>query len=120
MEEKKPKKEIRVGIIGGGSAGIKVLMELEKHGFDPFIIPVNDNTINILGTSYEEIKQVDATFNKKLFIPIGYDFDDKKERAHPKVDLVTEFKLIQQKQSNLSKWERDWVVLEFNKRFKKI
>ena len=34
------------------------------------------------------------------------------------VDIVKEFELIQQKKSNLSKWERDQVVHIFNQNFK--
>ncbi len=34
------------------------------------------------------------------------------------IDIVKEFELIQQKKSNLSKWERDQVVHIFNQNFK--
>lgn len=35
-----------------------------------------------------------------------------------KVDIVHEFSLIQEKKSNLSKSQRDWVVNQFNRKFK--
>lgn len=38
----------------------------------------------------------------------------------PNVNIITEFELIQQKKSNLSKSQRDWVVSQFNKRFELI
>jgi len=34
------------------------------------------------------------------------------------IDIVKEFELIQQKKSNLSRWERDQVVRIFNQNFK--
>lgn len=41
-------------------------------------------------------------------------------RKRPSVDLIKEFELIQQKKSKLSRNDRDWVVFQFNKRFKQI
>lgn len=41
-----------------------------------------------------------------------------KTRKRPSVDLIKEFELIQQKKSKLSRNDRDWVVFQFNKRFR--
>lgn len=38
----------------------------------------------------------------------------------PNVNIVEEYKLILQKKSKLSKRDRDWVVYQFHRRFKKI
>lgn len=38
----------------------------------------------------------------------------------PKVNIISEFELIQQKKSNLSRSEREWVVKQFNKAFKRL
>lgn len=35
----------------------------------------------------------------------------------PKVNIIQEFELIQQKKSKLSRSEREWVIKQFNKRF---
>ena len=37
-----------------------------------------------------------------------------------KLNLISEYGLIQEKKSNLSKWERDEVIFQFEKRFRKI
>ena len=43
-----------------------------------------------------------------------------KTRQRPNVNLVEEYKLIQQKKSNLSKSDRDWVEHQFNRRYKEV
>ena len=39
----------------------------------------------------------------------------KRQRETPKVNIVEEFKLIQEKKSKLSRKDRDWVVFKFNR-----
>lgn len=39
---------------------------------------------------------------------------------YPKVDIVEEYKLIQQKKSNLSRRERNWVEYQFERNFKRV
>lgn len=39
----------------------------------------------------------------------------KRQRETPKVNIVEEFKLIQEKKSKLSRKDRDWVVFQFNR-----
>jgi len=41
-------------------------------------------------------------------------------RKRPQVNIVEEFKLIQQKKSKLSRNDRDWVESQFHKNFKKV
>lgn len=43
--------------------------------------------------------------------------NSKPQRQTPKVNLVEEFRLIQEKKSKLSKKDRDWVVFQFNRNF---
>lgn len=42
-----------------------------------------------------------------------------KEKEIPN-DIVKEYGLIQQKKSNLSKSQRDWIVWKFEKNFKRV
>jgi hypothetical protein len=44
----------------------------------------------------------------------------RKQRERPKVNLVSEFELIQNKKSKLSKNDRDWVEFQFHRNFKLI
>jgi len=39
----------------------------------------------------------------------------KRQRETPKVNIVEEFKLIQEKKSKLSRKDRDWIVFQFNR-----
>lgn len=43
-----------------------------------------------------------------------------KEPKRPDVDIVTEYGLIQQKKSRLSRSQRDWVVWQFEQQFEKV
>ena len=47
-------------------------------------------------------------------------YGNSKPKESPKVDIVKEFGLIQQKKSNLSKSERDWVVWQFERNFERV
>ena len=87
-----------------------------------------DGKINILGKNYIEkprsrsksksyselspLMMMAAAF--QLLYPI---YGDKKEKVRPKVNILTEFELIQQKKSKLSKSNRDWVEYMFHKNF---
>ncbi len=41
-------------------------------------------------------------------------------RPNPTVDLVEEYKLVQEKKSKLGKRDREWVIWAFNKTYKAI
>ena len=43
-----------------------------------------------------------------------------RQKETPNVDIVKEYELIQQKKSNLSKSQRDWVVWQFEKNFERV
>ena len=40
--------------------------------------------------------------------------------SEPKVNLIDEFRLIQNKQSKLSRKDRNWVIFQFNRNFKLV
>jgi hypothetical protein len=42
------------------------------------------------------------------------------QKETPNVDVVKEYGLVQQKKSNLSKSQRDWVVWQFEKNFERV
>lgn len=86
--------------------------------------------IEIEGKIYEEIPQQSSNTrtSKKLaaMLSIGALMHDMSyggssyTRQRPSVDLVEEFRLIQQKKSKLNRSDRDWVVSQFNKLYKEI
>lgn len=88
------------------------------------------NIIEVNGQKYLVIEDQPTSpkkFSKSMAMSIfaqmammGGDYGPKREKEGPKVDIVKEYGLIQLKKSNLSKSQRDWVVWNFNKRFKKI
>ncbi|MBC7524161.1 MAG: hypothetical protein H7239_06960 [Flavobacterium sp.] len=43
-----------------------------------------------------------------------------RQRETPKVNIVEEFKLIQEKKSKLSRNDRDWVVAKFNRYYEMV
>jgi len=47
-------------------------------------------------------------------------FGSKNGPERPDVDIISEFKLIQEKKSNLSRTQRDWVEMQFHKNFVKL
>jgi hypothetical protein len=47
----------------------------------------------------------------------GYYGGVKKQREMPHVNIIEEYGLIQQKKSNLSRSQRDWVVHTFERNF---
>lgn len=38
----------------------------------------------------------------------------------PNVDIISEYELIQKKQSKLTKSKRDWVVFQFERNFERV
>ena len=43
-----------------------------------------------------------------------------RQRETPKVNIVEEFKLIQEKKSKLSRKNREWVVFQFNRHYEMV
>lgn len=44
----------------------------------------------------------------------------KRQRETPKVNIVEEFKLIQEKKSKLPRKDREWVVFQFNRHYEMV
>lgn len=85
--------------------------------------------LEINGTQYVQ-KQIQNPYTKfnpivtkvlMMAMTLGASLSsDKRGPERPEVDIVSEFKLIQKKKSNLSKSQRDWVEMQFHKNFIKI
>lgn len=77
--------------------------------------------IDINGTTYKPKKQPkqSAKMSKLMLMALMFGGLDSglKSRKRPQVDIIEEFKLIQKKESKLSRNDRDWVVFQFHKRF---
>lgn len=87
-----------------------------------------ENVIEINGNKYvQKIKGNDGVpMSHKMFslemmaMTMMGGFSAPRSRQTPKVDIVKEYGLIEQKKSNLSKRERDWVVQQFELNFTKL
>jgi hypothetical protein len=62
----------------------------------------------------------EALMMEYAFSSIYIGQNTKRPRERPRVDIVKEFELIQQKKSKLSRSDRDWVVKVFNENFVKV
>ena len=85
--------------------------------------------IDINGVTYQKIEHQQPTKRPSKSIVMlhamamafggqGMLGTSKKTQSAPSVNLVAEFRLIQDKKSNLSRSEREYVVREFNKHYK--
>ena len=82
--------------------------------------------IEINGTKYIErqAEKPNSRLGGKMGLLLGMAamfggmMGDIKEPERPDVNIVEEYKLIQQKKSQLSRSQRDWVEYTFNKHFK--
>ena len=91
---------------------------------------IQDNSFDIDGVRYAPIEQQKSGLSKKMmgilavasmFAPVaGYGLSNKVRILPRGTDIIEEFKLIQEKKSNLGKWERDEVVRIFERNFKKV
>jgi len=133
-------KKFAVGVIGHVDSGkatlTAALMSAVNNKVDVIVIdePKYDNSFVVNGERYAPIEREEKKHSKGLgklatiaamtYLPYISNLGSphsKYDRKLPKgVDLVKEFSLIQNKQSKLSKWERDEVIFQFNKHFKKV
>lgn len=116
MSEKKT-----VAIIGNPYVGAKqVLKEVDSS----FVIFDNEK-ITINGVAYierEQKKKYPKSFAEIAIDNAVVDYMSSHYSRKLSKDIIIEleFALIQLKKSKLSKWERDEVVFQFNKKYKKI
>ena len=83
--------------------------------------------IEINGIKYQKIEKQprknSKTMNKVLMMAAmfgGLDGIGGKTRKRPNVVLEQEYGLIQEKKSKLSRNDRDWVVYQFERQYKRI
>ena len=85
--------------------------------------------IEINGKKYQKIEREEKKHSKPfseiymtamMFSGMYDGLNRTYKRETPKVDIVQEFELIQQKKSKLSKSQRDWVENQFLNNFREI
>lgn len=91
---------------------------------------IKDNSFELNGERYAPIEQQKSGLSKNMmgilsvasmFAPLaGYGMSNKVRILPRSTNIIEEFKLIQNKESKLSKWERDEVVRIFKRNFKKV
>jgi len=89
-----------------------------------------ENIIEINGVKYSEKKpkEIPRGVSSRLFQTMAmvaflggdFGFGGGHSRKRPNVDIVEEYSLIQQKKSNLSRSDRDWVVRVFESNYTRV
>ena len=131
----------RIGIIGHvGHGKNAVVQELKNKGIDVVVIDniEPDESFDLNGVKYAPIKTEQRKHKhvssklggimamaSMIYMPYQDDFygygESRYERKLPDgTDIVKEYGLIQNKQSKLSKWERDMVVKIFEKNYYRV
>jgi hypothetical protein len=131
----------RIGIVGHiGHGKNTVVQELKNKGIDVVVIDniEPDESFDLNGVKYAPIKteqrkhkHVSSKFGgimamaSMIYLPYMNDLygygESRYERKLPDgTDIVKEYGLIQNKQSKLSKWERDMVVRIFEKNYYRV
>ena len=135
--------ENKIGIIGMDGTGKAVAEALKNRGVDVIIVDeptlhTHDESFDLHGVRYAPIeteqrkhKHVSSKLGgimamaSMIYLPYmnnlyGYG-ESRYERKLPEgTDIVKEYGLIQNKQSRLSKWERDMVVRIFEKNYYRV
>jgi len=130
----------RIGIIGSGDAGKTAIKALKEKGIDVVVIDniEHDESFDLNGVKYAPIKTEQRKHKhvsskiggimamaSMIYMPYMNDLygygESRYERKLPDgTDIVKEYGLIQNKQSKLSKWERDMVVRIFEKNYYRV
>ena len=140
MEENSKTK--RIMIAGVSTLGSATARELTRAVVDAQsergVVIVNDNPddygkVRIEGKEYQLIEKDNekpsllrnSKFGSMLAMAemmndMFYNTPQKKPRERPYVNIIEEFTLIQQKKSKLSRSDREWLVREFNSKFKEV
>ena len=125
----------KVAIVGAGSDidYARVVSELEHKGLNVVVIG-NEieskiiNTIEVNGVKYKEKEKPERPkINSHIFSTLlmygaldGMNIGGSGKQSIPKVDIVKEYGLIQQKKSLLSRSERESVIAQFNRKYEQI
>jgi hypothetical protein len=133
--------ENKIGIIGHvGHGKNDVVQELKNKGIDVVVIDniEPDESFDLNGVKYAPIKTEQRKHKhvssklggimamaSMIYMPYMNDLygygESRYERKLPDgTDIVKEYGLIQNKQSKLSKWERDMVVRIFEKNYYRV
>lgn len=102
-------------------------MLMQKHNLD-LIQTIEMNTIEINGIKYQQNEPEKRSragsrmlaLSSMMLAMSGVGMPSFSERKRPSVDIVKEYGLIQLKQSNLSRNDRDWVVYQFERHYTKL
>jgi hypothetical protein len=131
-----PEKERGIVIVGAGHVGRNnIEMEVARLAAQNIkVVVIGDNnqidmnTVEINGIKYREKEKVQNK-NSKLsrlmlmasaFAALDPYSPKQKKFEAPDVNIVTEYELIQKKQSKLTKSKRDWVVWQFERNFERV
>lgn len=86
----------------------------------------DQNIVDINGVKYIQVDNRSKSYTRNsrvlqmlIMAEMFGGFGSKKQNT-PNVDIVKEYALIQQKKSQLSKRERDYVVYQFERNFTKV
>jgi hypothetical protein len=132
-----PEKEREIAIVGAGHIGRNDIAlraaELAAQNIKVIIIgdnnKINMNTVEINGIRYREKEKEQNRFTKTMsrlmlmasaFADLDPYSPKQKTFEAPDVNIVTEYELIQKKQSKLAKSKRDWVVWQFERNFERV
>ena len=135
--------ENKIGIIGMTGTGKAVAEALKNRGVDVIIVDeptlhTHDESFDLNGVKYAPIKTEQRKHKhvssklggiiamaSTMYMPYMNDlYGDGESRYERKLqegtDIVKEYGLMQNKQSKLSKWERDMVVRIFEKNYYRV
>lgn len=135
--------ENKIGIIGMDGTGKAVSEALKNRGVDVIIVDeptlhTHDESFDLHGVRYAPIKTEQRKHKhvssklggimamaSMIYLPYMNDLygygESRYERKLPEgTDIIKEYGLIKNKQSQLSKWERDMVVRIFEKNYYRV
>lgn len=135
--------ENKIGIIGMDGTGKAVSEALKNRGVDVIIVDeptlhTHDESFDLHGVRYAPIKTEQRKHKhissklggimamaSMIYLPYMNDLygygESRYERKLPEgTDIIKEYGLIKNKQSKLSKWERDMVVRIFEKNYYRV